>query len=71
MLFSLKIFLSNKVFRRFFFLCLNVKNYAVAPTSFNWWSAWLNNNPNKICLRPKNINPSTNIDFWPDSWIKI
>jgi hypothetical protein len=35
--------------------------------------AWLNNNKNKICLRPKNIvlNPSKNKDFWPSNWIKI
>ena len=26
---------------------------------------------NKICIRPKNINPSNNLDFWPESWISI
>ncbi len=65
-----KNFLSNKVLEDFFLMSV-CKNYAVAPTSFHWWSAWLNNNPDKICLRPRNINPSNNIDFWPDNWIKI
>ena len=47
------------------------KHFIVGPTSFHWWGAWLNNNPNKICLRPKNINPSNNNDFWPSDWIPI
>ena len=47
------------------------KHFIIGPTSFHWWGAWLNNNPNKICIRPKNINPSNNSDFWPDKWISI
>ena len=54
-----------------FYLMSQCKHYIVAPTSFHWWAAWLNQNPNKICLRPKDINPSNNIDFWPDSWLSI
>ena len=47
------------------------KHFIVGPTSFHWWGAWLNENPDKICVRPSNINPSNNKDFWPDSWIRI
>ncbi len=47
------------------------KHFIVGPTSFHWWGAWLNNNPNKICIRPQNINLSSNKDFWPLNWIKI
>ncbi len=47
------------------------KHFIVGPTSFHWWGAWLNDNPNKICIRPYNLNPSKNKDFWPESWIKI
>lgn len=47
------------------------KHFIVGPTSFHWWGAWLNNNPKKICVRPSNINPSNNIDFWPKNWISI
>ena len=47
------------------------KHFIVGPTSFHWWGAWLNNNPNKICIRPENINLSSNKDFWPLNWIKI
>ena len=47
------------------------KHFIVGPTSFHWWGAWLNDNPNKICIRPSNINPSNNKDFWPNSWVNI
>ena len=33
--------------------------------------AWLNENPGKICVRPKNINQSNNNKFWPDYWLAI
>ncbi len=63
----MKDFISNKILEDFF-LMLKCKNYAVGPTTFHWWSAWLNDNPDKICVRPFNLNPSNNIDFWPVSW---
>ena len=47
------------------------KHFIVGPTTFHWWGAWLNAYSNKLCLRPKNINPSNNSDFWPESWIEI
>ena len=64
--------LSNKVLEDFF-LMSKCKHFAVAPTSFHWWAAWLNNRDDKICLRPSNVflNPSNNSDFWPTSWISI
>lgn len=47
------------------------KHFIVGPSSYHWWGAWLNENPNKICVRPKNINPSNNVNFWPKDWISI
>ena len=47
------------------------KHFIIGPSSFHWWGAWLNENPNKICIRPKNLNPSNNESFWPDEWIPI
>ena len=47
------------------------KHFIVGPTTFHWWGSWLNENPNKICLRPSNISSSNNKDFWPDKWISI
>jgi len=47
------------------------KHFIVGPSSFHWWGAWLNENPGKICIRPSNINPSNNENFWPSDWISI
>ena len=54
-----------------FYLLTQCKYFIVGPSTFSWWGAWLSNNESKICIRPKNINPSNNIDFWPESWISI
>ena len=47
------------------------KHFIVGPSSFHWWGAWLNQNPNKICVRPSNLNPSNNKNFWPQTWLSI
>ena len=47
------------------------KHFIVGPSTFHWWGAWLNKSPNKICIRPSNLNPSKNENFWPKDWISI
>jgi len=54
-----------------FNLFRHCKHFIVGPSSFHWWGAWLNENPEKICTRPSNINPSNNENFWPNEWISI
>ena len=53
------------------YLLTQCKYFIVGPSTFSWWGAWLSNKEDKICIRPKNINPSNNINFWPESWIAI
>ena len=62
--------IENKILNDFYLLT-QCKYFIVGPSTFSWWGAWLSNKPNKICLRPSNINPSNNADFWPESWISI
>jgi hypothetical protein len=47
------------------------KHFIVGPSTFHWWGAWLNSSVGKICVRPNNINPSNNDNFWPETWMKI
>ena len=54
-----------------FYLFNYCKHFIVGPSSFHWWGAWLNENPDKICIRPSKINPSKNKNFWPNKWISI
>ncbi len=63
------IFVENNNYINDLYLFSFAKHFIVSPSSFHWWGAWLNQNPNKICVRPSdNLNPSNNKDFWPDSW---
>ena len=64
-------FIENNNLAMDFYLFSLCKNFIVGPSTFHWWGAWLNENQNKLCLRPKDINPSNNKDFWPQNWISI
>jgi hypothetical protein len=62
---------SNYIFD--LYLMTLAKHYIVAPTSFNWWGAWLSKNrENSLILRPSEKLFSdfflNNKDFWPNSW---
>ena len=54
-----------------FFLLTQCRYFIVGPSTFHWWGAWLSNFDDKICVRPKNLNPSNNRDFWPEKWVTI
>jgi hypothetical protein len=46
----------------------------IANSSFSWWAAWLNANPDKIVIAPQkwyNDETLSHINVVPQSWIKL
>jgi hypothetical protein len=54
-------------------LMYSCKHNIIANSSFSWWGAWLNNNPDKIVIAPQNWFKSThqNSDLLPLEWHTI
>lgn len=57
------------------FLMSFCKDNIIANSSFSWWGAWLNTNPNKTVIAPSNwFGPecgASTKDLVPESWIVI
>ena len=54
------------------YLMSKCKHIIIANSSFSWWGAWLNRNPEKIVICPETWSMAVNMkDIQPTEWIKI
>jgi hypothetical protein len=54
------------------YLMSKCKNNIIANSSFSWWGAWLNINPDKIIIAPSDwFKTIPDKDIVPENWIKI
>lgn len=65
------VFIENEPFYIDFYLQSFSKNNIICNSIFSWWSAWINQNPNKIIIRPKVWMGGYPDIGGPDDWIKI
>lgn len=49
------------------------KHHIIANSSFSWWGAWLNPDPNKIIVAPRRWFANSNdlSDLFPDTWVTL
>jgi hypothetical protein len=49
------------------------KHFIIPNSTFSWWAAWLDTNPDKIVIAPKRWFSGSidTTDLIPEEWVKL
>ena len=69
-------FIKNKEDYEEMLIMSNCAHNIIANSSFSWWGAWMNDNPNKIVIYPSvwfgpKLSKHNLKDLCPSTWIKL
>lgn len=69
------VFIENEAYYHDFILMSLCKHQIISNSSFSWWAAYLNKNPDKKVVAPARWMSKTNLitseHFVPENWIKV
>ena len=65
------VFIEGEPYSIDFWLQSLCKHNIISNSTFSWWSAWLNQNPEKIVVRPRVWMYGDYPDIGPEEWIRI
>jgi len=68
------VYIENEDYLHDFFLMSTCKHNIISNSSFSWWAAYLNQNPEKIVVAPAkwmNNQKLDDRDIVPDDWVKV
>jgi len=68
------IYIEDQDYLHDFYLMSLCKHQIISNSSFSWWAAYLNQNPEKVVVAPAHWMRNPNIDEFdivPDEWVKV